>query len=208
MGEKTYLSVFDKTSGERKTSYTIIGNLHGKTMDELKQKAADRFPDCFYAEQTKAEYSTAISRDLLYNGTGYEAPPAQPEPTLDELKSVKIAEVNSWTEKKITGGFTSEATGSPVRFDSDEETQLTLQGIALNASVAPMSEEYSSGIPVRGYAEGSDEKQVFYLAAPELMRLLADLSIHIMTCKQAGWEKQEEVQAAQTREELDSIVLE
>ena len=53
-------------------------------------------------------------------------------PTLAELKEEKIAEVDAWTADKITGGFISECTGEIVRYDSDKDTQLTMQGIALN----------------------------------------------------------------------------
>lgn len=202
--EKVYISVFDKTSGKRKTSYTILGNLHGKTLDELKKKAAADFPDDYAVEQTAEEYRKTTAGDLYWNGTEYTDPPG---PSLDELKAAKLVEVNDWTAEKITGGFMSEATGAPVKFDSDTETQLTLQGIALNAAAATMAETYSEGIPVRGYAEGSDTKQVYHLNAAELMQVCADLSTHIMKCKEAGWAKQNEVKAAATAEDLGKIVL-
>ena len=47
-------------------------------------------------------------------------------------KQRKLYEVTQWTASSITGGFVSEASGEPVRYDSDKETQLTMQGIALN----------------------------------------------------------------------------
>lgn len=204
MEEKVYLSIFDKTTGKRKTSYTILGEIHGKTMDELKQKAAEDYPDDYAVEQTAEEHQRVTSGDLCWNGAEYTDPPG---PSLDDLKAAKLAEVNAWTAAKITGGFMSEATGSPVKFDSDTETQLTLQGIALNAAASPMAETYAAGIPVRGYAEGSDTKQVYHLNAAELMQVCADLSTHIMKCKEAGWEKQNEVKTAATAEDLEKIVL-
>ncbi len=127
--------------------------------------------------------------------------------TLKELKDTKLMEVDRWTAQKITGGFVSECTGKPVRYDSDKDTQLTMQGIALNVDTALFAEKYPNGCPVRGYAEGASEKSVFMLTPEQVMRWQADLSIHIGTCKQEGWQKQAEVQAAQSKKDLDAIIL-
>lgn len=132
---------------------------------------------------------------------------AIPAPALDKLKAEKLAEVDSWTSLKITGGFVSSCTGAPVRYDSDKDTQLTMQGIALNVDTALFAEKYPNGCPVRGYAEGANEKSVFMLTPEQVMRWQADLSIHIGDCKQAGWAKQAEVQAAQSKEDLEAIIL-
>ena len=40
MEENVYLTIFDKTTGQRKTSFTIIGEVHGKTIAELEKKAS------------------------------------------------------------------------------------------------------------------------------------------------------------------------
>ena len=130
-----------------------------------------------------------------------------PEKTLDEAKAAKLAEVNAWTAAKITGGFVSNASGAPVTYDSDKDTQLTMQGIALNVNTELFAEKYPTGCPVRGYPEGSDTKQIFMLTPEQVMRWQADLSMHIGTCKQQGWEKQAEVAAAQSKEEVEAIVL-
>lgn len=129
------------------------------------------------------------------------------EPTIDELKTQKLELVDAWTERKITGGFTSECTGAPVRYDSDKDTQLTMQGIALNVNTDRFAVEYPTGCPVRGYADGSADKTIFYLTPEQVLEWCADLSTHIGTCKQAGWNKQAEVNAAQSKEELDAIIL-
>lgn len=140
----------------------------------------------------------------------YEEIPKDPEPkppTLDELKAKKLAEVDAWTERKITGGFTSECSGELVRYDSDKDTQLTMQGIALNVNTDRFAVEYPAGCPVRGYTDGSADKTIFYLTPEQVLEWCADLSTHIGTCKQAGWSKQAEVNAAQSKEELDAIIL-
>lgn len=132
---------------------------------------------------------------------------AIPAPTLDELKAEKLRAVDNWTAQKITSGFVSECSGAPVRYDSDKDTQLTMQGIALNVDTALFAEKYPNGCPVRGYAEGASEKSVYMLTAEQVMRWQADLSIHIGDCKVAGWQKQAEVNACQSVAELDNIIL-
>lgn len=130
-----------------------------------------------------------------------------PEPTLDELKTDKLAEIDAWTAAKITGGFVSNASGETVTYDSDKDTQLTMQGIALNVNTELFAEKYPTGCPVRGYAAGSETKQIYMLTPAQVMQWQADLSIHIGTCKQNGWAKQAKVAAAQSKEELEAIEL-
>lgn len=171
------------------------------------------------------EWQTQIKGETCYVGeanTVWEAPPEQegytaylvngewelrPDPTLDELKAAKLAEVKTWTENQIVGGFTSECTGAAVKFDSDKETQLTMQGIALNVNTELFAKNYPNGCPCRGYAEGNDEKTIFMLTPEQVLRWCADLSMHIGDCKIAGWAKQAEVEAAQSAAELEAIVL-
>lgn len=130
-----------------------------------------------------------------------------PQRPLEELKDWKLAEIDAWTAAKITGGFTSECSGELVRYDSDKDTQLTMQGIALNVNSELFAEKYPTGCPVRGYPAGSETKQIFMLTPEQVMRWQADLSMHIGICKQQGWEKQAEVAAAQSKEDLEAIVL-
>lgn len=130
-----------------------------------------------------------------------------PEKTLDELKADKLAEIDAWTAAKITGGFVSNASGEAVTYDSDKDTQLTMQGIALNVNTELFAEKYPDGCPVRGYPEGSETKQIYMLTPAQVMQWQADLSIHIGTCKQNGWTKQAEVEAAQSKDEIEQIVL-
>ena len=60
MAEQVYLSIFDKTTGTRKTSYTILGQIHGKNLDELKEKAAADYPNDYAVPQTAEEYHNVI----------------------------------------------------------------------------------------------------------------------------------------------------
>lgn len=134
-------------------------------------------------------------------------PPLNEEYTFEELKAQKLELVDAWTADKITGGFISQCTGSPVRYDSDKDTQLTMQGIALNVSTERFANEYPLGCPVRGYKEGETEKTIQYLNAAQVYTWCADLSSHIGACKQQGWIKQAQVEAALSKEDLDAIIL-
>lgn len=135
------------------------------------------------------------------------APPPNEEYTFEELKAQKLELVDAWTENKITGGFISECTGNPVRYDSDKDTQLTMQGIALNVNTERFANEFPLGCPVRGYKEGETEKTIQYLNAAQVYAWCADLSSHIGACKQQGWIKQAQVEAALSKEDLDAIIL-
>lgn len=135
------------------------------------------------------------------------APPPNEEYTFEELKAQKLELVDAWTADKITGGFISQCTGSPVRYNSDKDTQLTMQGIALNVSTERFANEYPLGCPVRGYKEGETEKTIQYLNAAQVYTWCADLSSHIGACKQQGWIKQAQVEAALSKEDLDAIIL-
>lgn len=129
-------------------------------------------------------------------------------PKLENLKADKLAEIDAWTAAKITGGFVSNASGEAVTYDSDKDTQLTMQGIALNVNTELFAEKYPDGCPVRGYPAGSETKQIYMLTPAQVMQWQADLSIHIGNCKQAGWAKQAEVADAKSKEDLDAIILE
>lgn len=165
---------------------------------------------CWLNGETFRSYPNALCEDILNSiGTLLEKK-AEREyivPTLAELKEEKIAEVDAWTADKITGGFISECTGEIVRYDSDKDTQLTMQGIALNVSTERFKNEYPDGCPVRGYKEGETIKTIQYLNASQVYTWCGDLSSHVGACKQQGWSKQAEVAAALSKEELDAIVL-
>lgn len=165
---------------------------------------------CWLNGETFRSYPNALCEDIL-NSIGILLEKKTEReyivPTLAELKEEKIAEVDAWTADKITGGFISECTGEIVRYDSDKDTQLTMQGIALNVGTERFKNEYPDGCPVRGYKEGETVKTIQYLNASQVYTWCADLSSHVGACKQQGWSKQAEVAAASSKEELDAITL-
>lgn len=189
--------------------YGKVANIYetSRTLEEMK---ALFVPAALLVDVTDVE-DIGVGYAVDY-GSGLETPNFIPPPkilpqTLEEAKAAKLAEIDAWTAAKITGGFVSSATGEAVTYDSDKDTQLTMQGIALNVNTELFAEKYPDGCPVRGYAQGAEEKNIYMLSAGQVMNWCADMSMHIGTCKQAGWAKQAEVQAATTKEELDAIVL-
>lgn len=164
-------------------------------------------PSTYWIDVTGMECEVGYLVDFKEGAGLVLTPPPNQEYTFEELKAQKLELVDAWTSNKITGGFVSSATGAPVTYDSDKDTQLTMQGIALNVNTELFAEKYPTGCPVRGYPEGSDTKQIFMLNPEQVMRWQADLSMHIGACKQEGWAKQAEVQAATTVEEVNAVVL-
>lgn len=143
-----------------------------------------------------------VAEGWLYSEGVFVSPP---EPPLDDLKAAKFEQVNIWTQQAITGGFVSTCAGVTVTFDSDVDTQITMQGIALNATSERFAAEYPQGCPCRGYEEGSDVKSVYMLTGEQVLGFCADLSLHIGACKQRGWQLQAAVAAAKTTEDLEGI---
>ena len=142
----------------------------------------------------------------------YEEIPKEPEPkppTFDELKASKLIEVNNWTADKITGGFTSECAGELVRYDSDRDTQNTVSSDLNTIYLSPekFNENFPNGYPMRGYPENENIKKVYFLTKEQLLQWNVDLGLHRGTCKQNGWVKQAQVEAALSKEELDAIIL-
>ena len=141
------------------------------------------------------------------------------EDIFEAAKQEMLAKVDSWTARQIVGGFDSEITGFKVRYDSDKDTQLTMQGIALNVNSERFANEYPDGCPVRGYrwvdveengevvSKPSKVKEIFMFSPEQVMSWQADLSVHIGTCKQYGWYYQNAVEQCTTIEELEAIVL-
>jgi hypothetical protein len=141
------------------------------------------------------------------DGTIYVKPDPSDAELLAKAKTTKLAQIDTLTAAKIIGGFTSTCTGTAVTYDSDKDTQLTMQGIALNVNSDTFAEKYSNGCPVRGYVGDDTTKSVLWLTPAQVLAWQADLSIHIGTCKQWGWQKQAEVAAATTVAEVEAIEI-
>ena len=182
-------------------------------LDDTDKSPSGRYnipADCTNVEPPESKDGYKIK----WNGDKweYEEIPKDKEPeppTFDELKAAKMAEVDVWTADKITGGFTSRCTGSPVKYDSDRDTQNTVSSDLNTIYLSPekFNENFPNGYPMRGYPENTNIKQVYFLTKEQLLQWNVDLGLHRGTCKQNGWIKQAEVNAAQSKEELDAIIL-
>lgn len=167
---------------------------------------------CWLNGEAFQAYPNTVCEDILNNIDTLLEKQAKREyivPTIDELKAIKLSEVDTWTADKITGGFISECTGNPVRYDSDRDTQNTVSSDLNTIYLSPekFNENFPNGYPMRGYPENTNIKQVYFLTKEQLLQWNVDLGIHRGTCKQNGWIKQAEVNAAQSKEELDAIIL-
>ena len=134
-----------------------------------------------------------------------QAFPSCAEKYLASAKAKKLQEIDTWTAEHITGGFVSSCTGTAVKYDSDKDTQITMQGIALNA--ANIATEHPSGIPVRGYVGDATAKTVQLLTGAQLLQWCADLSLHIGSCKQIGWDLQAAVNDPNATAESIALIV-
>lgn len=189
--------------GQRKDTKLAVEYSEEQITELLKQGYVIVNHDDFNKLIGNADGEYLIADD----GSVYHKPAPTDAELLAAAKQAKLAEISQWTAANITGGFVSNASGEPVRYDSDVDTQLTMQGIALNVNSEQFTEKYSVGCPVRGYKDGEEEKTIQYLSAVQVMQWMADLSIHIGSCKQAGWAKQTEVENCKTIDEVDAIKL-
>lgn len=199
----TYLIKFDE-NGRRSDTY-VAEEKTQEEITELLEKGFVQIPE----EDYQLLIGNVDGKEYIRNADGTYSEYELPEPTLEELKAIKLSEVDAWTESKITGGFISECAGEIVRYDSDKDTQLTVSSDLNTINSAPdkFSEYYPNGYPMRGYPDGGTEKTIHYLTVKQLIQWNVDLGLHRGACKQAGWNKQAEVNAAQSKEELDAIIL-
>ena len=143
---------------------------------------------------------------LQWVADGNTPQPAHTDEELLEIaKTKKLDEIDAWTAAHITGGFTSDCTGVAVKYDNDKDTQITMQGIALNAT--NIADEYPNGIPVHGYVGTDTLKSVQYLTGAQLLQWCADLSLHIGQCKQIGWDLQTAVNAPNATAESIALIV-
>ena len=104
-----YVSVYNKDTGERETSYVV--GIHGDTMDELKALAKQNYPDGVFIEQNGAAWNEAVQNDLIYeNGQLVE----RPAPTEDELRQQKLAVLDSEYSQKISDVETEMAKANAI----------------------------------------------------------------------------------------------
>lgn len=108
----TYLSIYEPT-GERITSY--VTGVHGDTVEELRTKANEEYPDKIHVEQDALTYNKALQGDLLYVNGEYVP---KPEPTEEEKREAELAALDSEYASKISDIETEMAKAKAIE---DEE---------------------------------------------------------------------------------------
>lgn len=105
----TYISVYDKDTGVRITSY--VTGVHGETVEDLQALAASQYPDAVHVAQDAATYNNALQNDLLYKGGEYQEKPA---PTEEEIREQKLNALDSEYSQKISGVETEMAKAQAI----------------------------------------------------------------------------------------------
>lgn len=205
----------------------VIIQSNNKTYQETKENFLDDYEKkvnyqtidynrttqtCWLNGEAFQAYPNTVCEDILNSIDTLLENQAKREyiaPTIDELKAIKLLEVDNWIADKITGGFISECTGKPVRYDSDRDTQNTVSSDLNTIYLSPekFNEKFPNGYPMRGYPENANIKQVYFLTKEQLLQWNVDLGLHRGTCKQNGWVKQAQVEEALSKEDLDAIIL-
>lgn len=140
------------------------------------------------------------------------------EETIEQQKNKLLAKVKNITASKITGGFVSTCyNGENILYDTDVDTQITMQFAKNCCDSDRFAEELPNGLEVRGYKQvGVDEdgtlvfskdKTIFYFNPEQIKTWNEDFALFLRECKKQGWMKQAEVEACTTKEELARIDL-
>lgn len=108
-----YVSVYDKDTGERKTSY--VTGVHADTQEELEEIAKSNYPNDVLVVQNATEYNNALQNDLLYVDGEYKEKPA---PTEEEIREQKLNALDAEYSQKISDVETEMAKAQAIG-DSD-----------------------------------------------------------------------------------------
>lgn len=104
-----YVSVYNKDTGERETSYVV--GIHGDTVDELKALAAKSYPQGVALEQDGTAWNEAVQNDLIYKAGQLVERPA---PSEDEVREQKLAALDSEYSQKISAVETEMAKANAI----------------------------------------------------------------------------------------------
>lgn len=191
-----YLFILDE-DGRRITS--LATGVHGDTVEELQARAAKDYPTAKTLIGGDEEQAAFMS-GKAWDGKAFYTP-APPPVDIEAVRRATLERVRLMTDERINAGFVS----GGVRYDSDRDTQLTMQGICDCVDMPRFKTEWPNGAPVRGYDKGATEKTIHWLDAEAIKTFCADLSSYIGGCRRIGWDLQEEARNATTVEELERI---
>lgn len=130
-----YVSVYNKDTGERETSYVV--GIQGDTVDELKALAAKNYPKCVALEQDGTAWNEAVQNDLIYKAGQLVERPA---PTEDEVREQKLAALDGEYSQKISDVETEMAKANAIG-DTDYLTELKAERESLVTEYTTKREE-------------------------------------------------------------------
>lgn len=118
--------------------------------------------------------------------------PLPPEPTLDELKAQKKAEIAAARYAAETAGTTVNG----ITIDTGRDSQALITGAAV---AAMLDENYS--------LNWKTESGFIHLTAPEIIAVAQAVRAHVQACFDREAELCALVDAAETKEDLDEIII-
>jgi len=130
-----YVSVYNKDTGERETSYVV--GIHGDTVDELKALAAKSYPQGVALEQDGTAWNEAVQNDLIYKAGQLVERPA---PTEDEVREQKLAALDIEYSQKISDVETEMAKANAIG-DTEYLTDLKAERETLVSEYTTKREE-------------------------------------------------------------------
>ena len=127
---------------------------------------------------------------------------------LQEEIDNKLEWVSRQVESHIINGFKSSAVGTLNTYDSQIVDQDNIK-LMHQASLSPNFDTdpvYQGQVPIRAIPDCQTDKVILMHNKAQLQLLIDDMARHIGACKVRGWQLQDQVNAATTKEELDAIV--
>lgn len=196
---------------EERTS-SVVSGVHFSSKREM-----ETWIQRGYQKITVEEQNALVNGGVRRKSDGVIVPrPPVIIPLQNRIDSL-IGQINNYTAGQITGGFVSEVTSGQNpgtgKFDSTTNDQNTFS-MMYAASQSPdfeTTQPYLGFIPIRGYMaiDGGfePEKEIFYLNAENMQRLMDNLALHIGQCKIVGWNLQAKASSA-TAETIDAVEAE
>ena len=178
--------------------YDEQGNLVKEETTEIVDVPIDK-SETFIETMTVGEWYESIGMteqdvEQAYNGDWYLKGYAPVQP-LDELKNLKRAEINQARDAEEQGGF--EYLGKV--FDSDQVSCIRM-------SSAAQAMQYAPDDAIITWT--TQDNSTIDLNKSQLMGLVVALAQHSNTCHQKATALKAQIEACETKEELDKIVWE
>lgn len=183
-------------------AYKFVSENEGTAIQEIDSKLEDvEKTRTITVMEQQGDVKVPVEKEEIYTEqelVRYYQIVEIPQPTLDELKILKRAEINQARNAAEQGGF--EYMGKV--FDSDPVSCQRISCAAQAMSMVTMSEE----VPTITWT--CQDNTTIDLNPQELMGLVVALAQHSNTCHQKATALKEKIEPCTSKEELDKIVWE